>query len=308
MPVLSYLLSLIGLTGSECIHPVASSGKMFKPVSGIHFVRVCITKCVCLCSKTAASRGRGQQPRKSQAFPASADLSPSSLLKQQNLSVTNSHPHPLPVTTASRQAELTPATTNKPAAKNMSTTLFNAVASRSAKVTFSPHMLTNHHFRAAISPETSVPTGSSISPITAGASHTACTDKPTSPDLDKQTVIPDVSAEHTASLTPRTTTVNSVSSAATYSDVLKLLDPNPKTTAVDMTATSMSTAPKANMFCMTSKRDSATTAHDGLLFTTSCGQSAHRSPERSSTSATKSSFTPEKTKPTRPKPGNVPQH
>ncbi|XP_044062114.1 trichohyalin-like [Siniperca chuatsi] len=249
------------------------------------------------------SRGRGQQPRKSLSCSAPADLKPASQTKTQSLSFDTPHTNSLPVTTDSSPAKHTPAVTTTPVATNKSTTLFNAVASRSANVTFSPNMFTNHHFKADISKTTASALSSSsdftFATMAPGKSTSSSAANVTiSPKLTKKTTAnPDVSdAKHTAStpLTLRTTTFDS--------DVLICSDTNPKTTASDTTAPSISTAPEANHFNMPSKMDGAAPAYDGLVFAASCTQSAHRSPERSNKSARKSTAALEKTKTARPKP------
>ncbi|KAM7389764.1 hypothetical protein PAMP_023722 [Pampus punctatissimus] len=248
------------------------------------------------------SRGRGQQPRKSLSFSAPADLRPSYKMRQSvsvNIPVTNH----LPVTTTSSQAKHSPVVTLKPVATNKSTTLFNAVAFRSANVSFRPDTFTKHHFKADISTTTSVLSGSSSSVALSKDESTLSsgTNIPISPKLKRQTTaIPDV--KHTASspLTPRP--FDTVRSAATDSNVLMCLDTNPKTTASDTTAPSISTAPKANIFSTSSKTDGAAPACDGPVFTSSCTQSAHHSPESFSTFTRKSPAAPEKIKTPRPKP------
>lgn len=260
-------------------------------------------KCVCFHSKAPVSRGRGQQPRKSLSFSAPADVSPSSQMKRQSLNVNIPLTNHLPVSTASSQAKHTPVVTTKPVATNKSATLFNAIASRSANVSFSPNTLTNHHFKADISTTTSGLSSSSsffINTVISSKEKSTIssgTNIPISPKLKRQTTaMPD--AEHTA-----ITTFNTVRSTATDSNVLMFLDTNPKTTASDTTAPSISTAPKADIFNLTSKTDGAAPAYDGLKFTSFCTQPAHFSPETSSKFARKSPAAPEKSK--RPKPGNA---
>ncbi|XP_070770016.1 trichohyalin-like [Enoplosus armatus] len=229
------------------------------------------------------SRGRGLQPRKNLSFSAPADLRPASQRKTQSLSFNTPHTSSLPVTTASSQAERTPAVTATPVATNKSTTLFNAVASRSADVTFSPNTFTKHRFEADISKTTTSALSSSsnvpFATMTPSKSTLSSTANVTiSPKLTKKiTAIPDVSeAKHT---TLRTTTFDS--------DVLICSDTNPKTTALDTTAPSM---------------DGASPTYDRLVFAASCTQSAHWSPERSNKSPRRSTDALEKTKTVRPKP------
>lgn len=235
------------------------------------------------CSQAPATRGREQHSRKSLSISAAADVTPSSQMKQWSVSVTNPLPDLRPVTATSCQAENTPALTTKPVSKNKSTTLFSAVASRCANVSYSPTLLSNPRLGAAVSTATS-DTCSSNSCVTSVASsqvkYTSCsgTFSRTSPELDRQT---DVGADSTAPLSPGNTTCRSLS------NIFKLQDTNPRTDASDMTAPTLS----ANIFNTTSKADDA----DPFGHTTSCVPSA----EGSRRSATK------KTKPTRPKPGKV---
>ncbi|XP_068443699.1 early endosome antigen 1-like [Clinocottus analis] len=245
------------------------------------------------------SRGRGQQPRKSISFSSSADLRPASQTKKQSLS--SNVPHPDPVTTASSQAKHTPTVTTT----NKSTTLFHAVASRSAAVTLIPNMFANSHFKAD-KPKTtlSAPSSSSNFPFATMApckakSNSSCGTDITSPKLAKKiSVIPAKSnAKHGAStpLTLRTTTFDS--------DVSICAGTNSNTTVSDTTAPSVSSVPEANRFHMPSKTDGAATADDGLVvFVPSCTQPVHCSPESSNTSARKSTAALEKDKTAKPKP------
>ncbi|XP_070818028.1 platelet binding protein GspB-like [Chaetodon trifascialis] len=239
------------------------------------------------------SRGRGQQPRKSLSFSVLADLGPASQTKKQSLSINMPHASSPPVTTASSPAKHTPAVTASLVSTNMPTTLFTAVASRSANVTYSPSMFANHQIKAEKASPSALYSSSNV-PNKAKATNITM-----SPHLTKKIipVIPDIShAKHTASapLTQRTATFDS--------DVLTCSDTNPKTTASDMTAPSISTAPEADHFNMPSKTDGAAHACDRLVFAASCTQSARCSPERSSMSAEKSTGALEKTKTARPKP------
>ncbi|XP_041800553.1 sialidase-like [Chelmon rostratus] len=231
------------------------------------------------------SRGRGQQPRKSLSFSTPADLGPASQTKKQSLSFNIPHTNSPPVTTASSPAKHTPAVTTTLVSTDMSTTLFNAVASRSANVTYSPSMFSNHQIKEQKTSK-------------AKSNSSSGTDITVSPKLTKKiTAFPDIShAKHTASapLTQRTTTFDS--------DVSTCPDTNPKTTASDTTASSISTAPEADHFNMPSQTDGAAPAYDRLAFAASCPQSAHCSPERSSKSVRKSPAALEKTKTARPKP------
>ncbi|XP_035525701.1 trichohyalin-like [Morone saxatilis] len=239
------------------------------------------------------SRGRRQQPRKSLSFSAPADLGPASQKNKQSLSFNIPLTDSLPVTTASSPAKHAPAVTTTPVSTNKSATLFNAVASRSANITFSP-MFTNHHCKADLSKTTN----SALSSSSKAKYTSSCgTNIAISPKLTKKviTAIPDISdAKHTAPtpLILRTTTF--------VPDVLICSDTNPKITASD-TAPSITTAPEANHFNMPSKTDGAAPAYDGPVIAASCTPSAHCSPERSNKSARKSTTALEKT--ARPKPG-----
>ncbi|XP_035858524.1 trichohyalin-like isoform X2 [Sander lucioperca] len=248
------------------------------------------------------NRGRGQQPRKSLSFSAPADLRPATQTKKQGLSSNIPRINSLPVSAAAvSQAKHTPAvmTTNK------STTLFNAVATRSANVAFSPNMFTNQNFKADTSKTTISALSSSsnfpfatMAPCKAKSTSCSHINVTTSPKLtQKMTGITDISdAKHTAStpLIPRTTTFDP--------GVLICSDTDPKTTASDTTAPNISTASEANHSNMLSKTDGAAPAYHGLVFAASCTQPAHCSPERSNKSARKSTAALEKTKTARPKP------
>ncbi|XP_033488899.2 uncharacterized protein LOC144458250 [Epinephelus lanceolatus] len=239
--------------------------------------------------QTPVSRGRGQQPRKCLSFSAPADLRPACQTKQQSLSSNMPDTNSLPLTAAASQAKHTPA--------NKSTTLYNAVTSRSANVTFSPSMFTNHHFNTDTFKTTmSAVSGSSNS---ASATMAPCgTNITTSPKLaQKITAIPDTcDAKHTASapLALRTTVCDS--------DVLIRSNTNPKTTASVTTAPSISTAPESKHFNMVSKTNGAAVAYHEPVFAASCSPFAHCSPERSNKSAKKCTAALEKTKTGRPKP------
>ncbi|XP_076594940.1 uncharacterized protein LOC143325616 [Chaetodon auriga] len=243
------------------------------------------------------SRGRGRQPRKSLSFSAPADVRPASQTKKQSLCDNTAHTSSPPVTAASSPAKHTPAATASLVSTNMPTTLFTAVASRSANVTYSPSMFTNHQIKAEKATPSALSSSSNV-PFAAVAPNKAkATNMTMSPHLRKKIspVIPDIShAKHTASgpLTQRATTFDS--------DVLTCSDTNPKTTASDTTAPSISTAPEADHFNMPSKTDGAAPARDRLVFAASCTQSARCSPERSSKSVGKSTGALEKT--ARPKP------
>ncbi|XP_059201987.1 cingulin-like [Centropristis striata] len=242
-------------------------------------------------------RGQGEQPRSCLSFSAPADLRAASQTKQQSLSSNTPQTNSLPVTAAVSQAKHSPAPTNK------STTLFNAVASRSANVTFSPNVFTNHHLKA----DTFKTTASALSSSSNSffATTAPCKAKSTSSSVSNVTASPKLTqkitdksdAKHTAAppLTPRTTTV--------YSDILIHSDTTPKNTASDITAPSITTAPEADHFNMPSEPNAAAPSHHGFVSAAICARPAHCSPERSNKSARKSTSLLEKTKTARPKPG-----
>lgn len=244
--------------------------------------------------KTPVSRGRGQEPRKCLSFSAPADLG-------QSLSFSEPHANSLPVTTASSPAKNTPAETTT-TRSTKSTTLFNAVASRAANVTFSPNMFTGHHLKADIpKTTTSALSSSSNSPF---ATMAPCKVKSTSSSGANITISPKVTKNFTAvpkvSQAKRPASIPLTLMTTTFdSDVLKCSDTNPKTTASDTTAPSILTAPETNDFSMPSKTDGAAPAYDGLAF------AAIYTPEKSYKSARKSTAALEKTKTTRHKPGNA---
>ncbi|XP_071313446.1 uncharacterized protein [Trachinotus anak] len=236
------------------------------------------------------SRGRGHEPRKSLSFSAPADLNLVSQTNKQSLSCNKPHSNSDPITT--------PIVT-KPAATNKSTTLFNAVASRSAHVTFNPNIFTDHHLKADITKTTQSALPSSfncpfaaMTPNETKSTSNSSTDTTISTKLTKKvTAIPNISdAIHAAStpLTLRTTTFDS--------NVFVCSDTNSKTTASDMTAPGKSTAPNLNVL------NGAAPPYDGLVFTASGTQSAHCSPERSSKPARKTAAALDMTKTTRPRP------
>ncbi|XP_030252294.1 myosin-7B isoform X2 [Sparus aurata] len=236
-----------------------------------------------------ASRGRGQQPRKSLSFSAPADLGTASQAEKQSFNIppTNS----LPVPTASSPVKHTPAVTTASASTHKSTALFNAVASRSANVTFSNNMFTNHHIKAD-SKTTSAPSHSSNFPVPAVApSKSKSSSHTTTPQLIKKNTADMSDGKHTAS-TPLTLSTTNFDSDVT----------NPKTTASDKTAPSIPTAPEAHHVSMPSKTDGAAPVHGGLVYAASRTLSALCSPERSNKSAMKSTAALENPKTARPKP------
>ncbi|XP_039976514.1 plectin-like [Xiphias gladius] len=236
------------------------------------------------------SRGREQEPRKRPSILAPADLNPASQTDNQGLSFNKPHTSSVPVTTASSQAKHAPAVTTKPTATNKSTTLFNAVASRSANVTFSPKIFNYHYFNADISETTmSALSSSSSCPFAAMAPNkskstsNSGTNLTISPKLTKKvTAIPNLSVS--TPLTQGTTSFDS--------NVLTCSDTNPKTTASEMTVPGESSAPKFNIF------NRAAPACDGLVF----AASAHCAPERSNKSARKSTAALDRTKTARARP------
>ncbi|XP_030000664.1 golgin subfamily A member 4-like [Sphaeramia orbicularis] len=242
------------------------------------------------------SSGRGQQTRKSLSFSAPVDLNLASRTNRQNLSTTVPHTNTLPVTAALSQVKHTPVGTSKPVPTNKPTTLFSAVTSRSANVTFCPNNL-NHLFKADVTPTASNLSSSSNSLIanavpskakftsSSGANITA------SPKLTNKisaiTDGSDVTQTALSALPQNNTTFLSNAVSPTNSDVLIRSDTPPKTTASDMTAPSISTATKSTIFSMISKMDGAAHTHDGLV-------SAHRStkPAKKSSDASEKAKSP----------------
>ncbi|XP_010764195.1 trichohyalin-like isoform X2 [Notothenia coriiceps] len=239
-------------------------------------------------------RGRRHQPRKCLSFSAPADLRPASLTKKQSLSLNDQNTNSLLTAAAVSQAKHTPAVRST----NASNTLFNAVTSRSAHVSFSPNLFTYHHFKADTSKTTKPALSSSpfdtVAASKAKPTSSSGTNVTTSPK--KITSIPDKSdAKQTAPtpLTPRTCTIDS--------DVLICSETNPKNTVSDTTAPRRPTVPEENHFNMPCETDGATPAYHGLIFAAPCTSPAHCSAERSKSSR-KSTTALEKTKTTRPKP------
>lgn len=112
------------------------------------------------------------------------------------------------------------------------------------------------------------------------------------------TAIPDVSnATQTASIP--------LALKATSFDcnIFTCSDTNPKATASDTTASSVSAAPKVHVFNMASKMNGA--ACGDLIFASSCTQSPHQSPESSSKSTRRSTAALEKNKTSKCKAGNL---
>ncbi|KAK5864798.1 hypothetical protein PBY51_016011 [Eleginops maclovinus] len=227
--------------------------------------------------KDPEGRGRGHQPRKCLSFSASADLRPVALTKKQSLSLNEQDTNSLPVTAAAvSQAKHTPALMST----NKSNTLFNAVTSRSAHVTFSPNLFTYHHFKA----ETSKTTTCAISscPLDTVA---VCKAKPISSigtnvttSTKKITAVLDESDAKQTAPTPFT-----LKTCTIDSDVLICSETSPKTTASDTTAQRGPTALEDNHFNTPCETDGAPPAYHGPLFAAPCTPPAHCSPERSKT-------------------------
>ncbi|XP_077957312.1 uncharacterized protein LOC120817419 isoform X2 [Gasterosteus aculeatus] len=213
------------------------------------------------------SRGRGRQPGKSLSFPSSADLHSASETTKQSFCSNVPPPDSLPLSAALSPAKHT----------NRSTTLFDAVASRSANITSSPNMFACCPFKttsSAVSGSSDLPFSTKDKSIPSRGTDIK------SPEPAKKT--PAIPAESdprrtcSTPLTPRTATVDS--------DVLTC----PKTTASDTTAPSSPTAPQANPFLTPSITDGATPARHGLVLAASCARPARCSPERSSKPGRKS--------------------
>ncbi|XP_037316512.2 trichohyalin-like [Pungitius pungitius] len=227
------------------------------------------------------SRGRGPQPRKSLPFLFSADLQAASETKKQRLRFNVPHTDSLPVTAALSPAKHTPTGTTT----NKSTTLFDAVASRSANITSSPNLFAHGPFKADPSKTTwSAVTSSSDFPFstTAPCKAKSVSSRGTdidSPKLAKKTpAVPAKSDPRHAFSTPLTTTIT--------------VDCDVLTTTSETAAPSSSTAPGANLFLTPYKTDGAAPAHHGLVFAASCTRPAHCSPGRSSKSSRKSTAAP----------------
>ncbi|XP_067374526.1 uncharacterized protein jakmip1 isoform X3 [Channa argus] len=245
-------------------------------------------------------RGREEQPRKSLLFSAPADLISGSQTSEQNIGFDNPHSNSSQVTTGH--------TTNipviKPTAINKSVTLFNAVGSRSAGVKLSPNVFTDNHNRTVTSKTTTFAnSGSSHLPLATMplnkaksiSSSGSMVSLPTT--STKQMTISDISDAPRPAATPLTLRATGLDLPLSIGS-----DTNPKNTASDRTASSMSAPPKVNIFNMTSKTDGAALSYDDFVFTASCTPTTHPSPENSETSARRSPAGLEKTKRARPKP------
>ena len=236
--------------------------------------KCCVSICLIiepflLLLQAPVSRGRGQEPRRSLSLSAPADLN---LTCQTNrLSFNKPHINSLPVTAASNQTTHT-GRTIKPA-----TTLFNAVASRSAHVSFSPSIFTHHHFKASA---LSGSCNESKSPPHRGTDRT-----------EKLPAVPNT-FETTTHTTPQTLGTNSFDS-----NVSICPDTHLKSTASDTTAPGKPTAPESNILNGAAERDEP-------VFTASWTQCGRRSPERPDRSARKSTGAGDQTKSARPRPGN----
>ncbi|XP_028272297.1 early endosome antigen 1-like isoform X2 [Parambassis ranga] len=212
------------------------------------------------CQAPESRGGGGERSRTSVSLSAPADL---------NL---GSHTNSLPVT--STLVKHAPIITTKPAASNKSTTLFNAVASRSANAAFMLSTFTNHRLKADKSKMT-MPALSSPS------------------DIYVATVAPSKAESTSSSCSKTTTSPKQATEITDISDATASTDLSLRTTT-NPTASGKATA--TNIFNMTSKIDGAATT-----FTTSSTQSAHSSPERPNKSARKSTAALEKSKTARPK-------
>ncbi|XP_034546414.1 trichohyalin-like [Notolabrus celidotus] len=235
--------------------------------------------------QTPVSRGRGQQPRKCLSFSdLAADPGPASVTQKQSFSFNKPLTNSLAVNTALSQAKFTPAVTATPVAK---TTLYTAVTSRSANVTFSPNMFTNHHSKASVSKNTTPSSNPLLATMEASKAKSipsSCTSVTKNPKPTKKNAVicdvPDALHEASPPSTLRTTSFDS--------NVLICSDTDPKTTASDTTAPSISAALEAYLSNMPPKAVGAA----------SCTQFAHPSSERSIKSAAL-----EKTQKARPQPG-----
>ncbi|KAF7667605.1 hypothetical protein LDENG_00053290 [Lucifuga dentata] len=232
------------------------------------------------------SRGRGQQPRKSLSSSVSAE----------NLTVNNLNP----VTT-----NLTPAVTTKP-----STTLFTAVTSRSANITFSSSKFTHPLLKAnvcttATSSTSGIPTATPGKAKSTSSSVTEMDATPSSsisPRLTRQSTAIPVVSDSTKPTTPTLRTTASMNTTTTPAATVPKVLMCSETTASDTPAPNISTAPKSNSFKMISKMEGAAPGYDSLVSAVSCTESSPRSPERSLKSARKSTATPQKATTPRPKP------
>ncbi|XP_076015691.1 uncharacterized protein LOC143008033 isoform X2 [Genypterus blacodes] len=207
------------------------------------------------------SRGRGQQPRKS---PSS---SPS----------------------CNRRSPFT----TEPGTARTPTTLFTAVASRSAKVPLSQftHPLLQ---KDACTPTPSVLSSSSTFGVPTAAQPSEAKRTPStwmSPTLTRQTPAAPVGSDGAQPTRTSTSTSATLTPAAAVPDVFKRSDPIPESTAWDTTVPNVPTAHESNMFNLMSKLGGAAHGYDGVV-------SARRSPPRS----LKPAASPRAAKPPRPKP------
>ncbi|CAJ1058662.1 trichohyalin-like [Xyrichtys novacula] len=241
--------------------------------------------------QTSVHRGRGQQPRKCLSFSApAADLNPASPTVKQSLCSNKPQNNSVPVTSALSRAKSATAVTTIPVAK---TTLYDAITSRSANVTSSPNIFTNHHFKPDISKSitpSSSPHLATMEANEAKSSSRSWTNTTECPKLTKKNAAtPDVSDARHAASTPSTSRTTGFDC-----NISICSDTDPKTTASDTTALSLSAAQETNYFNTAPKTDGAVPANDRPAFT---APYTHPSPERSIKSAAL-----EKTKKARPKP------
>ncbi|XP_068181131.1 trichohyalin-like [Antennarius striatus] len=232
----------------------------------------------------------GQQSRKNFSSSSAGDLGQASLTKKQSLSPSSQHANPLPVTASLNPVMLTPPVVTT-TVSTKSKTLFKAVASRSAHVTFNPSMFTGQHLKAS-----ALSSSSNIPPVTMTPSQaksvTTCGPAVTiSPKRRKEiAAISDVC--HTKSpapipITPSTSTFNPHN--------LKRSEANPKITALGTVAPSISSILDFNNFNTPSKTDGADSACGEPSLVASC------TPEKSYKSK-KSAAVRERTVTARPKP------
>lgn len=220
------------------------------------------------------SRGRAQEDRRS---------------LEQSLGL--SAPHSLPVTAGSSSVRNSPAVTAA-SLSTPSTTLFNAVASRAARVTDRHYAFTGRRLKT-----NQAPALSASSPTSSSATTAPCKVKSTSSSGANKTVSPKATKNFPAVApeVPQATRPAPISD----SDVLERSDAHPGTTASDTTAPSVLTAPETNDFSMPSKTSGAAPVYDQVEF------AAIYTPEETYESGRKSTAAREKTKKTRPKPGKA---
>lgn len=218
---------------------------------------------ICFHSKAPESRGRVQEPRRSLS-----DLnSPSTTFSFY-------HAHSLPVS-----PKRVPVETTKPDSSGKSTTLFDAVISRSADVKLSPSMYTKHRLTPTTLSSPDLTPSEDESVLTGGTNLTINVNqtKKISAVLDR------ADAAHTSSLIP-----------------LKFDVSDPKSSPSAITPSNKPTASQFNTCYITSEMDSTAFTHPSFP---PCSRSAYSSPTKSKKSNTESTAAPEKT--SRLKPGDV---